>query len=186
MEDREIISLYFDRNEAAISETDKKYGSYCRSIAVNILKSDEDSEECVSDTWLMAWNTIPPKKPTYLKSYLAKITRNFSINRYRSSHTEKRGGNSTEAVFEELKECIASPADIHEQLEAKNLAESINRFLDSLPKRTRKLFVRRYFFMETNRDIAKRFGIKEGTVGALLARTREKLREHLRREGFDI
>lgn len=186
MEDREIVNLYFDRNENAIRETDKKYGPYCKSIASAILSSAEDCEECVSDTWMKAWETIPPQIPQSLKSYLGRITRNLSINRHRKAHSAKRGGNSADTITAELKECIPDIHSVDSQFEEKELAASIDRFLSSLPARERKIFVRRYFFMEKNKDIGKRYGIKEGTVAVILTRCREKLREHLGKEGIEI
>lgn len=167
MEDRDIVQLYFDRNERAISETDKKYGAYCHSIAVSILKSAEDCEECVSDTWMKAWETIPPQRPVYLSSYLGRITRNLSINKYRKAHTSKRGGNNADTITTELKECIPDSQSVDSHLEEKELALSIDRFLASLPTRERKIFVRRYFFMEEKQGYRqairnpRRYGLRD-------------------------
>ena len=185
MEDTKIIELYFDRNESAITETDQKYGAYCRSIAWNILQNHEDSEECVSDTWLRAWNAMPPEKPNILRQFLAKITRNLSFDRFRSDHAQKRGSGEVPLALEELKECVGS-GDPATDAERKLLEELIGQFLQQLSQRDRGVFLRRYFYMESRKDIAARYGMKETNVRLCLSRTRQRLREYLRKEDFPL
>ena len=184
MQDREIVSLYWKRNQEAIIQSEKKYGSCCFAIAHNILGCIEDSQECVSDTWLHAWNAIPPKKPEKLGIFLSKITRNLSLNRLRDLHAQKRSGGESVLVLEELAECIASSENVEAQLEAKELGEFIRRFVRKLPERERNIFVRRYFYTDPVADIAKRYGLTENNVMVTLSRTRKKLRTLLIKEGF--
>ena len=140
MEDSAIIDLYWAREERALSETDAKYGGYCRSIAHNILKNREDSEECVSDTWLHAWNAMPPQRPSILSSFLGRITRNLSFDRCRRQNAEKRGGGSLPLALDELSECVPAPGRVEQALEARELAEAIDRFLRTLPERECSIF----------------------------------------------
>lgn len=184
MKDSDIISLYWSRNQEAISQSEKKYGSSCFAIAHNILGSIEDSQECVSDTWLHAWNAIPPQRPEKLGSFLMKITRNLSLNRFRDSRTQKHGRGERMLVLEELAECIAASDNVEAQVEAKELGECICRFVRKLPERESNLFVRRYFFTDPVADIAKRYGLTENNVMVILSRTRKKLKTVLIREGF--
>ena len=184
MQDKDIVSLYWKRSQEAIIESEKKYGSCCFAIAHNIVGCIEDSQECVSDTWLHAWNAIPQKKPEKLGSFLSKITRNLSLNRLRDLHTQKRGGGESVLVLEELSECIASSENVEAQLEAKELGEFIRRFVRKLPERERNIFVRRYFFTDPVADIAKRYGLTENNVMVTLSRTRKKLRILLIKEEF--
>ena len=185
MEDTKIIDLYFARNETAITETDLKYGAYCRSIAWNILQNHEDSEECVSDTWLRAWNAMPPQRPRVLRQFLAKITRNLSLDRFRADHAQKRGSGEVPLALEELKECVGS-GDPATDAERKLLEELIGQFLQQLTQRDRSVFLRRYFYMESRKDIAARYGMKETNVRLCLSRTRQRLREYLRKEDFPL
>ena len=185
MEDTKIIDLYFARNETAITETDQKYGAYCRSIAWNILQNHEDSEECVSDTWLRAWNAMPPQRPRVLRQFLAKITRNLSLDRFRADHAQKRGSGEVPLALEELQECVGS-GDPATDAERKLLEELIGQFLQQLSQRDRGVFLRRYFYMESHKDIAARYGMKETNVRLCLSRTRQRLREYLRKEDFPL
>ncbi len=184
MEDTRIIELYFKRKEEAIQETDSKYGSYCFAIAENILHNTEDSEECVSDTWLAAWNAIPPQRPTVLRMFLAKITRNLSFNCFHARNAEKRGGGEIHLVLEELAECIANESETEDEYIAKELEQSIRLFVRGLPEREGNVFVRRYFFTESVAVIAKRYCLTENNVMVTLSRTRKKLRAHLSKEGY--
>lgn len=186
MNDQRILELYFARDEQAVTETDRKYGPYCYEIANAILENAQDSEETVSDTYLQAWNTIPPKHPGVLKMYLAKITRNLSFSRWRKDHAQKRGGGTMELVLEELEGCIPSPNRVEDTLEGKELAQTIRSFLDGLPRREQDIFLRRYFFLEESRTIAGRYGMKPATVLRTLSRTREKLRTYLTKEGYGL
>ena len=184
MEDAQIIELYFQRKEEAIKETDSKYGSYCFAIAENILHNTEDSEECVSDTWLAAWNAMPPQRPTVLRMFLAKITRNLSFNRFHVRNAEKRGGGEIHLVLEELAECIANESDTENEYIAKELEQSVRLFVRGLPEREGDVFVRRYFFTEPVAVIAKRYHMTDNHVMVVLSRTRKKLKAHLEKEGY--
>lgn len=185
MEDSGIIALYFARDEAAITETDIKYGDYCRTIARNILLSGPDAQECVNDTWLRTWNTIPPTRPKALRSFLAKITRNLSFDRYRAERAQKRGGGQALLPLEELKECVpgGNPAD---QAELEALKASIGKFLQDLPSRERNIFLRRYFYGEDFGIIANRYCMRDSNVRNILSRIRKKLAQYLREEGFEV
>ena len=184
MEDSQIIALYWQRNADAVKETAEKYGAYCFAIANNILHDFEDSEECVNDTWLNAWNAIPPQRPRIFPSFLAKITRNLSINRYHTRSAEKRGGGEMTIVLEELSECLAGESDTESEYLAKELGRSIRYFVRTLPERDGNLFVRRYFFTESIQQIAQRYDLSENNVMVILSRTRKKLKVHLEREGL--
>ena len=184
MEDNEIVELYWQRDENAIRKSDSKYGAYCFAVADNILHSKEDSEECVNDTWLKAWNTMPPQRPNKLRMFLAKITRNLSFNRYNARSTEKRGGGEITAVLDELAECLESESDVAGEYEAKELEQYIRCFVRSLPERDGNVFVRRYFFAEPVRKIAERYGLTDNHVMVILSRTRGKLKANLKKEGF--
>lgn len=186
MEDAKIIDLYFSRNEQAITETNQKYGSYCYTIAQNILRSHPDSEECVNDTWLRAWYSMPPQKPGRLGLFLGKITRNLSVDRFRSWNAEKRGNGETTLVLEELGTCADVTGDPADAAEMKLLQESIGKFLQSLPRREQGVFLRRYFYAENIADIARLYEIKEANVRLILSRTRQKLKSFLQKEGFFI
>lgn len=184
MEDAQIIALYWSRDGEAIRQTDEKYGAYCFTIAQRIVENQEDSEECVNDTWLRAWNAMPPERPEYLKLFLAAITRNLSLDRLKERKTAKRGGGTAALALDELSECVSGSPEVEDAVIAKELSESVGRFLDTLPPETRKLFLRRYFFLESAEEIARRFAMRPGTVTVTLHRVRKKLREHLKREGF--
>ncbi len=184
MDDLQIVELYWQRNEKAITETDSKYGAYCFVIAHNILHNKEDSDECVNDTWLNAWNAMPPQRPGKLRMFLAKITRNLSFNRYNASRAEKRGGGEIPLVLEELAECLASETDVENDLMTKELGESIRLFVKALPERDAGIFLRRYFFTEPVSEIAERFGMTENNVMVILHRVRKKLKAHLIKEGY--
>ena len=181
MEDREIIELYWRHSEQAIAESDAKYGAYCRKIAENILNNAEDAAECVNDTWLRAWNAIPPERPGNLKMFFAKITRNLAFDRYRKSAAQKRGGGELEVILDELSACVP---DAQAAVEARELRESINRFVAALPRREGDLLIRRYFFAEGLEDIAARYGMTANAVSVSLSRTRKKLAAYLKKEGF--
>ena len=184
MKDSRIIELYWQKNADAIKETDSKYGAYCFAIADNILHNKEDAEECVNDTWLNAWNAMPPQKPTKLQMFLAKITRNLSFNRYRARSAEKRGSGEITLILDELAECLAAESDVASEYEAQELGQCIRMFVRSLPVRDGNVFVRRYFFTEPVTAIARRYGLTESNVTVILHRTRKKLKAHLIKEGF--
>ena len=184
MEDNQIIDLYWQKNADAIKETDAKYGAYCFAIADNILHDKEDSEECVNDTWLHAWNAMPPQKPSKLRLFLSKITRNLSFNRFNARSAQKRGSGELVLVLDELNECIAVTRSAEREYEVKEPEQCIRLFVRALPERERNVFVRRYFYTEPVAAIAKRYNLTESNALAILSRTRKKLKTHLTREGF--
>lgn len=184
MEDSQIIELYWQKNADAISETSSKYGAYCYTIANNILRNAEDSEECVNDTWLNAWNAMPPQKPNVLRMFLAKITRSLSINRFNARSAEKRGGGEIILVLNELVDCLAGETSVEAEYEVKELEQCIRRFVRGLPERDGNIFVRRYFFTEPVSAIAERYGLTENNIAVILSRTRKKLRLKLVKEGY--
>lgn len=186
MDDESIVQLYWDRNESAISESAKRYGAYCTSIAHNILSDPADAEECVNDTWFHAWNAMPPHKPSILSAFLGKITRNLSFDRYRRLHREKRGGNNIDAALDELAECVSGVDDAERRWAEKELIEEIDRFLFSLPEDKRSLFILRYWYVDSIAEIASRAGMSENNVSVSLSRIRSKLKAHLIERGFDL
>lgn len=186
MEDREIIDLYWDRQERALTETQKKYGAYCWRVAWNILRSREDSEECVNDTWLRAWNAMPPQRPAVLPSFLGCITRNLSLDRFKAGRTGKRGGGQIMLALEELDYCLPGAESAEQAAEEAELAASIDRFLRSLPEKDCCIFLRRYWYVDSVLEIACRYHMAEGTVKSTLHRTREKLRVWLEQEGIAV
>lgn len=186
MDDNEIIELYMARSEQAISETSKKYGRYCHYIAYSILHNDEDAEECVNDTYLRAWDAIPPQRPNSLLTFLGKITRNLSLNRQEKLSAEKRGAGQTALILDELAECIPAEEDAATATESMVIRDAIDRFLDRLPTDTRKMFVRRYFYMSPIKDIARDYGLPESRVAVTLFRTRAKLKATLEKEGISL
>lgn len=183
MPDDRIVALYWSRAENAIAETDTKYGGYCRSIAYNILFDAQDAEESVNDTYLDAWDSMPPHKPAVLSTFLGKITRRISIDRWRYGHAQKRGGGQMEAVLDELADC-ASPDDVETALEQSEMARLIRAFLDGLPTVERRVFLCRYWYMDPIADIAKSYGISVSKATSMLHRTRGKLRQLLEGEGY--
>ncbi len=186
MQDEQIIALYNARDERAIAETDRKYGEYCTSIAQNILHNMQDSEECVNDTWLITWNSIPPVHPPVLKHYLGKITRNLSLNRHKAKHREKRGGGQVELALDELAEVAAPGQDVQSQMERQAFGEAFDRFLHALPERECNIFIRRYYHLDSVESIAARYGLSTANVFKILSRTRQKLKIFLEEEGFAI
>ena len=179
MEDEKIVMLYWERNENAVRETEKKYGKYCHAIAYNILHFHEDADECVNDTWIGAWNSMPPEKPSRLQCFLARITRNISIDRYRYDSAQKRGAE-VESAIDEYWECIPNgDAPIEDELELK---KAINGFLASLDTRTRVIFMRRYWYSMSVKDIAEGMRLSESHVSVILFRTRIRFKEYLTKE----
>ncbi len=186
MKDHEIVDLYWERNEAAISASEVKYGNYCHSISYNILHNNEDAEECVNDTWLGAWKSMPPHRPKRLSVFLGKITRNLSIDRFKRNNTAKRGYGQTELALSELEGCIPDTVSLEEIVDGAFLAKTINDFLYSQPNLHRKIFIRRYWFFSSIKDISVTFGMSESKVTSLLFRLRNSLKVHLEKEGFGI
>lgn len=186
MDDRKIIELYYARDELGLKKTDEIYGKYCRSIAKNILSSDEDAEEVLNDTLLRAWNSIPPEEPKSLKSYLGTLARNISFDRYRKMKAEKRGGCEVAVCLEEAEEFLADTKGISEEYEKRELTKFLNEFLHSLPERECDIFVRRYYYCDSTADIGKRFALKESNVLVILSRTRKKLKKALEKGGYTL
>ena len=184
MNDEEIIALYFARDEEALTQTDKKYGAYCYTLANRILSSPPDAEETVSDTYYKAWQAIPPTKPKVLRLFLAKITRNLAFTRWRSETAQKRGGGEMPLVLDELAECIGTGGDLEAGLNMKELTSTIAAFLDTQPQREQNIFLRRYFFSDSISGIAERVGISEAKVKTTLFRLRTALKKMLGEEGF--
>ena len=182
MEDHKIIDLYWARSQQAIVESDQKYGPYCRAIALGILAMREDAEECVNDTWLRAWDSIPPQRPARLSAFLGRIARNLALDRYDYNHAAKRSG-PFDQLLSELSECIPCPRDDFAQLE---LTQILNQFLRSLPEGRRNLFLRRYWYCESIEELGKRYRMTQSAVKSSLFRTRNKLKAYLEKEGVGI
>jgi len=183
LEDQAIIALFWARKEQALEETDRKYGSYCWTIANNILRNREDTEECVNDTWLKAWSAMPPARPTILSSFLGRITRNLSLDRYKAGRAGKRGGGNVPVALEELADCVPGLDSVEQTVAEAELSRTVDRFLRTLPERDCCLFLRRYWYLDSMSDIARRYQMAEGTVKSNLYRTRQKLRGYLEQEG---
>lgn len=186
MEDREIVDLYWKRNEKAITESESKYGRYCFSIANRILRSREDSEECVNDTYVRAWNSIPPKKPEKLSVFLGKITRNLALDMLDRLNAQKRGGREISLVLDEIAECVPSVNTTDKEFDNLTLTEHLNSFLKTLTTENRKIFMQRYWYIMSIKDIAKENSFTESKVKMSLMRTRENLKIFLEKEGVEI
>ena len=184
MNDKSIVDLYFNRDEEAITQTDKKYGRYCYSIAYNILMSKEDAEESVSDTYMTAWKAIPPRRPSVLSTFLGKITRHISIDRWRERSAYKRGGGEVTLALEELEDCVAGLQNVEMEYERKELIQAYVKFLDILPVTERRVFLCRYWYVDSVEAIAEKFGFSQSKVKTMLHRTRAKLRKQLAEEGY--
>jgi len=184
MEDSQILALYFARSENAIQETDRKYGHYCYRIAYSILASQQDSEESVNDTYLSAWNSIPPRKPARLATYLGKLTRNISIDRWRGSNAQKRGRGEAALALDELSQCVSGQPGMDETMVQKEVIASLNRFLASLSEDERTVFLCRYWYVNSMEEIAQKTGFSLGKVKSMLHRTRKKLAANLQKEGL--
>jgi RNA polymerase sigma-70 factor (ECF subfamily) len=186
MQDDQIVSLYWEREEAAIAETEQKYGNYLFTIAYHVLSDQEDSKESVNDTYLKAWNSMPPHKPSVLSTYLGKITRQTAIDLFRKRNSDKRLSSEYAVSLSELEECI-STGDVTEQsVDVHLLAESISRFLRSLSPEACNTFVARYFFLDSIQEIADSYGMSQSKVKSMLHRTRIALKNHLEQEGFEV
>lgn len=184
MEDTEILQLYWDRNEQAISATAEKYGNYCTSIAKNICGNSADAEECVSDTYLAAWNAMPPQRPSVLSAFLGKLTRNISLNRYKHNNAEKRGGGEAPAVLDELMGIVSNKESVEQEIDRRELIKAIDTFLTGLPADKRGIFICRYWYFDSISDISSHFGKSENHISVILNRLRKKLRRDLLERGF--
>ena len=178
MDDNGIIELFWQRSGDALLECGVKFGAYCRMIARNILNNDDDAEECVNDTWLRAWNAIPPARPSTLKSYLGKITRNLALDYYEAAHTQKRGGGNIETALEELADIPAPDA------EDKEISQAIDEFLRSEPDEYADIFIKRYWYLHSVKEISAAYGYRENKITALLFRMRGRLKQKLESEGL--
>lgn len=186
MEDVKIVELFFNRDERAIKEISDKYGVYCFSIARNILHNNEDAQECVSDAYMAAWNSIPPHRPAILSTFIGKITRRKSLMKLRQKSAEKRGGGEVTLALDELLECYPSGKTIDETLEEEELPRILNDFLIELPIKERRIFICRYWYLDSIANIAKQFNLSQSNVKSTLYRTRKKLLLRLQMEGvFD-
>lgn len=186
MEDIEIIRQFTERSDTAVSELQLKYKNYCGKIAMNILGSHEEAEECVNDALMRIWELIPPQHPRSLRAFLGKVTRNLAINRLKKLTAEKRGSGEITAVYEELSELISGKSDIEQQYERLEIIREINVFLGTLPEQNRNMFVLRYWYCESVKAIAETLGTNENNVSVTLSRVREKLKTHLRKRGYEI
>ncbi len=186
MEDTTIIDLYWRRDQEAITETARKYGSYLDTIAMNILHDHEDSQECVNDTYLSAWNAMPPHRPSMLRTFLGKLTRNLAFNRYKRDHAEKRGGGEITLVLDELGDCVSGRDDVEASYDRKLLLSDIHRFLQELTELKRRVFLCRYWYADSISSIAQRFSLSENNVSVMLSRLRTKLRQYLWERGHDL
>lgn len=186
MEDSIIVDLYFQRAERAITETSAKYGNYCSKIANNILNNMSDAEECVNDTYLRAWNAIPPHRPTVLSAFLGKITRNLSLDKCKARYADKRADGELALALDELDGCVPSCWSIEQQVDYTQAAKEISNFLRCQPSDRRQVFVRRYWYMDSISDIANHFGMSESKVKSMLFRMRSHLKAYLESEGITI
>lgn len=187
MEDREIIDLFWARSDNAIRQAAEKYGPYCHYIAYHILGNPEDTEECVNDTWLHAWNAIPPAKPQVLSTFLGRLTRNLALDRHREESAQKRGGGQVDAALEELAECLPQSRSPEEQtIDKIVLADALAEFLDEQKKMDRIIFVKRYWYLATVAEIAKELGFTQSRIKMSLHRTRAALAKRLEREGIAL
>ena len=183
MEDTKIIDLFWERDESAIRETGITYGRYCRTIAFNILGDEEDVQECLNDTWLGAWNSIPPARPACLSAFLAKITRNLAISKYRAKYAKKRTGDRLSESLDELGECMpVSNDNVSQAIDRRILAEAINGYLDTCSEKQRKIFVRRFFYFDSIAEISQMYGIGQSDVKVTLMRMRRSLQKILEEE----
>ena len=184
MNDNQIVDLYWTRSEKAIEETEHKFGSYCRTVSYNILANTEDAEECVNDTWLGAWNSMPSNRPKVLAPYLAKLTRWLSLTRLREQNALRRGGGETALVLDELSEVVPDGTDLEKRVELKELSEALRRFLAGLDETEAQVFLARCWYMAGVKEIAEKFGFTPGKVSTMLHRTRKKLQDYLKEEGL--
>ena len=185
MDSQKIVKLFWERNERALTETIKQYEAYCFTIAHNILNNQQDAEECVNDTWIRAWHSIPPQSPSNLRAFLAKITHNLSVDRLKQHRATKR--HAQHVSFEELENCLyTADCGFADNVRLEELQKAINRFLYGIPERDRNVFIRRHFFCESIEAIANGYGLTQNHTTQILSRTRKKLRDFLEKEGYRI
>lgn len=186
MNDDQIIELYMERSEKAVSEAYDKYSAYCSTISFNILQNSEDAEECVNDTFQKAWESIPPDNPKNLKAFLGKIARNISLNKLKYNRTQKRGSGQIDILLSELEECISDKFSVEAEIYGEELSRMINRFLSSLSKDKRRIFVSRYWYMCSIKEISEQYSMSEGNIKSILFRVRKQLKNYLKKEGYDL
>ena len=184
MDDTAIVALYWARDERALTETAARFGAYCRRIAMNILHSHHDAEECENDTWLAAWNSMPDNRPARLAPYLGRITRNLALDRAEAAGAQKRGGGQANLLLDELAECLPAAGSVEQSYDAAETARVINDFLRKEPAKARNIFLRRYWYCDPAAEIAARFGMKESAVRVQLHRTRQRLAAYLQEQGI--
>ncbi len=184
MDDSQIIDLYFQRSETAIVETDAKYGGYCYKIAYSILASREDSEESVNDTYLSAWKAMPPRRPAVLSTFLGRLTRNISIDRWRTISAKKRGNGEMALALDELGDCVSGEKSVEDKLILKEVIRCLNDFLKALPEEERTVFLCRYWYVNSMEEIGEKTGFSVSKVKSMLRRTRQKLAKHMEKEGL--
>ena len=184
MEDAAIVELYWQRSERAIKETERQYGSYCHSIARSICGTREDAEECVSDTWLRAWNLMPDKRPAVLSVFLGGITRQLALDRFKAGRRKKRGGGEVPLALDELAECVPDGTDLERRVEEQVLKQAVGAFVAGLPEADRLVFVLRYWYLVPVAEIAGRLGYSQSKTKSILFRTRGKLKRYLQEEGL--
>ncbi len=182
MEDSKIIKLFFDRSEEAITELSEKYGKVCKSVAENILNNHRDSEECVNDAFLAVWNTIPPQHPEHLLSYVCRIVRNLAVKKFHANTAQKRN-SIYDVALDEIKECFPSSVSVEDEIEAIEVSRAIDRFLESMDKQNRILFVRRYFYSDSVEELAELFRTSKHNISVRLSRIRKNLKKYLIKEG---
>lgn len=185
MEDELIIDLYWERSEDAISETAKKYGRYCYTIAFNLLSNHADAQECENDTYVAAWNAIPPTRPNKLLPFLGRLARNIALNRYDYNMAKKRN-DEFNILLSELEECIQAPNTVETEIEAGYVAKLISDFLRTIDTESRCVFLRRYWYSDSIKDISTRYGMSSSKIKSMLFRTRNKLRDYLKKEGVSL
>lgn len=186
MDDNDILDLYFTRDEGAIEATAQKYGAYCSAVARNILDDPQAVEECLNDTWLRCWNAIPPQRPLSLKSFAGRITRNLALTCLRAKDAQKRGGGQAELALDELSECVSGEPTPEDALDRQAVQEALDRFLGGLTEPQRSLFLRRYWYLDSISQLARRFGMSESRAATTLHRLRARLKKHLTQEGFEL
>lgn len=186
MTDQEIVSLYQQRREAAIAATEEAYGGYCRAIAYHILRNESDARECVNDAYLALWQAIPPACPEQLKAFLGKTVRNIALNRAKLSARKKRGGGQRELLLSELEECVPAVISVEQGAEDRAVTQCLERFLYAQPEEKRLVFLRRYWYADSLREIARTYGMSQGKVKSMLFRMRKELQEYLAKEGIEL
>jgi RNA polymerase sigma-70 factor (ECF subfamily) len=184
MDDTMILELYQSRSESAIAETARKYGSYCLAIATNILKDRRDAEECVNDTYYKVWEAVPPQQPAVFSSFIGRITRNTSLDKYKARSRKKRAGNEFTLLLSELEDCIPSGSRVEDEVDEMLTAACIDNFLSGIDKESRVIFMRRYFYADSVKQVAERLAMSESKIKSNLFRTRNKLKAHLESEGI--